>query len=274
MKELKRLFRRTIALTLCVGMLLQSTCVNAAGTDGGAADAGGIVADGSDSYAADAVSQTDRSLDEEISDNHTEDQGDIADGTRETTADFSAVYTDGVIQIWNADQLAAIGTGAAVTSTDNAEGQLGQGTPVTDADGAQITYSPDAQYQLVNDIPMTAGSIWNLPAGFTGSFTSGDGSAVTKDAPLYDSATDTIYVYNSYQLDVIRSENAANEPVMSNDMIAEEFGMGQLVYPDGTPAEGDGVYRGEAGAESGGGDPGGWGSSVWQKVRRTGDLDR
>ena len=239
MKELKRLFRRTIALTLCVGMLLQSTCVDAAGTDGGAADAGGIVADGSDSYAADAVSQTDRSLDEEISDNHIEDQGDIADGTRETAADFSAVYTDGVIQIWNADQLAAIGTGAAVTSTDNAEGQLGQGTPVTDADGAQITYSPDAQYQLMNDIPLTAGSIWNLPAGFTGSFTSGDGSAVTKDAPLYDSATDTIYVYNSYQLDLIRSENAAEEPVMSNDMIAEEFGMGQLVYPDGTPADGD-----------------------------------
>lgn len=26
---------------------------------------------------------------------------------------------------------------------------------------------------------------------------------------------------------------------MSNDMIAEEFGMGQLVYPDGTPADGD-----------------------------------
>ena len=115
----------------------------------------------------------------------------------------------------------------------------GRARPVTDADGTQITYSPDAQYQLMNDIPLTAGSIWNLPAGFTGSFTSSDGNAVTKDAPIYDSATDTIYVYNSYQLDLIHSNNAGEEPVMSNDMIAEEFGMGQLVYPDGTPANGD-----------------------------------
>src|SRR5699024_7672978 len=47
-----------------------------------------------------------------------------------TPADFSAVYADGRIRIWNAAQLAAIGSGEAVTSTDNTDGRLGQGTPV------------------------------------------------------------------------------------------------------------------------------------------------
>lgn len=246
MKQLQRIFRRGIAATLCCAMLLQSTCVYAAGdeisvnntADTSVPSVKTYGNDGTETGAPDNLTDSNTNNNDNAADNGSADrtENSAADAA---AADFSAVYADGMIRIRNAAQLAAIGTGAAVTSTDNEEGQLGQGTPVTNADGAQITYSPDAQYQLVNDIPLTAGSIWNLPAGFTGSFTSGDGSAVTKDAPLYDSATDTIYVYNSYQLDLICSENAANEPVMSNDMIAEEFGMGQLVYPDGTPAEGD-----------------------------------
>lgn len=246
MKQLQRIFRRGIAATLCCAMLLQSTCVYAAGDETSVNNTADTSApsvktygnDGTETGASDNLTDSNTNNNDNAADNGAADrtENSAADAA---AADFSAVYADGMIRIRNAAQLAAIGTGAAVTSTDNEEGQLGQGTPVTNADGAQITYSPDAQYQLVNDIPLTAGSIWNLPAGFTGSFTSSDGSAVTKDAPLYDSATDTIYVYNSYQLDVIRSDNAGEEPVMSNDMIAEEFGMGQLVYPDGTPAEGD-----------------------------------
>lgn len=270
MKELRRIFRRCIAATLCCAMLLQSTCVYAAGDENSVShtadtsapsvktyENNGTEVEVSDDSTDSSTNKNDNAADNGASDstdNVTSDgtdnsmSGSADNGTSggadnstsdSTPADFSAVYADGRIRIWNAAQLAAIGSGEAVTSTDNTDGRLGQGTPVTDADGAQITYSPDAQYQLVNDIPLTAGSIWNLPAGFTGSFTSSDGSAVTKDAPLYDSATDTIYVYNSYQLDLICSENAAEEPVMSNDMIAEEFGMGQLVYPDGTPADGD-----------------------------------
>lgn len=245
MKQLQRIFRRGIAATLCCAMLLQSTCVYAAGDETSVNNTADTSApsvktygnDGTETGASDNLTDSNTNNNDNAADNGAADR--TENSAADAAVDFSVVYADGMIRIRNAAQLAAIGTGAAVTSTDNEEGQLGQGTPVTNADSAQITYSPDAQYQLVNDIPLTAGSIWNLPAGFTGSFTSGDGSAVTKDAPLYDSATDTIYVYNSYQLDVIRSENAANEPVMSNDMIAEEFGMGQLVYPDGTPAEGD-----------------------------------
>lgn len=245
MKQLQRIFRRGIAATLCCAMLLQSTCVYAAGdeisvnntADTSAPSVKTYGNDGTETGAPDNLTDSNTNNNDNAADNGAADR--TENSAADAAADFSAVYADGMIRIRNAAQLAAIGTGAAVTSTDSEEGQLGQGTPVTNADGTQITYSPDAQYQLVNDIPLTAGSIWNLPAGFTGSFTSSDGSAVAKDAPLYDSATDTIYVYNSYQLDLICSENAANEPVMSNDMIAEEFGMGQLVYPDGTPADGD-----------------------------------
>lgn len=246
MKQLQRIFRRGIAATLCCAMLLQSTCVYAAGDENSVSHTADTSAPSVKTYENNGteVEVSDDSTDFSINKNDNAADNGAAGGADNSTsdsmpADFSAVYANGRIRIWNAAQLAAIGSGEAVTSTDNTDGRLGQGTPVTDADGTQIIYSPDAQYQLMNDIPLTAGSIWNLPAGFTGSFTSSDGSAVTKDAPLYDSATDTIYVYNSYQLDVIRSENAAEEPVMSNDMIAEEFGMGQLVYPDGAPAEGD-----------------------------------
>lgn len=246
MKELRRIFRRCIAATLCCAMLLQSTCVYAAGDENSVSHTADTSAPSVKTYENNGteVEVSDDSTDSSTNKNDNAADNGAAGGADNSTsdstpADFSAVYAGGRIRIWNAAQLAAIGSGEAVTSTDNTDGRLGQGTPVTDADGAQITYSPDAQYQLMNDIPLTAGSIWNLPAGFTGSFTSSDGNAVTKDAPLYDSATDTIYVYNSYQLDLICSENAAEEPVMSNDMIAEEFGMGQLVYPDGTPADGD-----------------------------------
>ena len=246
MKELRRIFRRCIAATLCCAMLLQSTCVYAAGDENSVSHTADTSAPSVKTYENNGteVEVSDDSTDSSTNKNDNAADNGAAGGADNSTsdstpADFSAVYADGRIRVCNSAQLAAIGTGAAVTSTDSEDGQLGKGTPVTDADGTQITYSPDAQYQLMNDIPLTAGSIWNLPAGFTGSFTSSDGSAVTKDAPLYDSATDTIYVYNSYQLDLICSENAAEEPVMSNDMIAEEFGMGQLVYPDGTPADGD-----------------------------------
>ena len=45
---------------------------------------------------------------------------------------------------------------------------------------------------------------------------------------VYDSATDTIYVYNRYQLALMQEEDSDNEPVMSEDYIAEKVGMGQV----------------------------------------------
>lgn len=147
--------------------------------------------------------------------------------------DFSALYAEGTIKIYTLEQLEAIGSGQPLMSGDGQAEMFGQGEAVT-ADQTQITYSLDASYELMEDITLNTGDIWTLPDGFSGTFS---GSGGTVDSPLYDSSTDTIYIYNSYQLDMICSDTGAGEPVMSHDMIAEEFGMGQFVYPDGTVAE-------------------------------------
>ena len=72
-----------------------------------------------------------------------------------------------------------------------------------------ITYASDANYKLMNEIPLTAETIWTLPEGFTGTFA----EAPKEDAPLYDKESDTVYVYNNYQLLLIASENSAEEPI-------------------------------------------------------------
>ena len=63
----------------------------------------------------------------------------------------------------------------------------------------------------------------------TGTFNHG---TVDENSTLYDSSTDTIYIYNDYQLKIIQSDNSENEPVMSQDMLPECVGMGQPVYSD------------------------------------------
>ena len=54
---------------------------------------------------------------------------------------------------------------------------------------------------------------------------------------VYDKESDTVYVYNNYQLLLIASENSVEEPIMSYDMIPEKVGIGQLLYKDGTVAD-------------------------------------
>ena len=51
--------------------------------------------------------------------------------------------------------------------------------------------------------------------------------------PLYDSKTDTIYIYNSYQLAVMEMENADEQPVLDGDANSDTFGTGKLIFPDG-----------------------------------------
>lgn len=146
---------------------------------------------------------------------------------------FSAVYEEGKIKISNIRQLQAIGSGAALTDQDNIEETFGKGIPV-EIDGGTITYGMDSQYLLIEDILLDSQAVWQLPAGFTGAFS---GEPADETAPLYDKETDTIYIYNNYQLMTIASENSEQEPVMSKDMIPSEFGMGQLIYKDGTPSD-------------------------------------
>lgn len=92
--------------------------------------------------------------------------------------------------------------------------------------GKAVTYSLDADYELVNDIPMESGALWTLPEGFTGSFS----KTPKEDARLYDEETDTIYIYNNYQLLLATSEKAEQEPILSGDMLPERVGIGQPIY--------------------------------------------
>ena len=140
------------------------------------------------------------------------------------------LYQDGSICIYNEQQLRAIGNGAQVYEGDASADTFGTGAALTKEDGSALTYAADGTYTLMNDIPLTEGSAWTLPEGFAGAFKSDGGSSTT----VYDSETDTIYLYHQYQLEVIAaSENPDEEPVMTEDYDAAHFGMGQMIWPDG-----------------------------------------
>ena len=60
-----------------------------------------------------------------------------------------------------------------------------------------------------------------------------DGGTYTADGrPLYESASDTIYIYNALQTAVSRQEDAADQPVLTGDGDAETFGTGQPIYAE------------------------------------------
>ena len=115
------------------------------------------------------------------------------------------------------------------------DGKIGSGE-VVKSEGTELKYGADAQYILMNDIQMNSEQIWSVPESFTGTITGTE--AKEKEAPtLYDKETDTIYIYNPYQLMVLAQEDSENEPVMSLDYDAPQFGMGQMIYPDGEDQE-------------------------------------
>lgn len=145
------------------------------------------------------------------------------ENTSDTLEEVNPDYEDGKICIYNYQQLLQIGTGTQMFSGDK-DGNVGEGDKVL-ADGAELTYAADASYCLMNDIPIDNENIWNFPSDFTGSITS---SSEHTDNMVYDSATDTIYVYNRYQLALMQEEDSDSEPVMSADYIAEKVGMGQV----------------------------------------------
>lgn len=162
---------------------------------------------------------------------NSEDQG-FTDGdetiiddenTSDTLEEANPDYEDGKICIYNYQQLLQIGTGTQMFSGDK-DGNVGEGDKVL-ADGAELTYASDASYCLMNDIPIDNENVWNFPSDFTGSITS---SSERTGNTVYDSVTDTIYVYNRYQLELIKGESSDSEPVMSEDYIAEKVGMGQV----------------------------------------------
>lgn len=126
------------------------------------------------------------------------------------------LYQDGKILIYTCDQLKEIGSGNTVTGED----------------GTDITYASDAQYAIAEDIELTGDMLqWQLPEDFTGSIT--PLTETSDDLTLYDAQSDTIYLYNPYQMTVLHGENPDTEPVMDGDAQAETFGCGQLIYPNG-----------------------------------------
>lgn len=148
----------------------------------------------------------------------------------QTTENLDEYYKDGKILIYNYDQLKQIGSDAFVYTKDK-DGNIGTGDVVVN-EGTQLTYGKDAQYLLMNEIKMDTKSIWNVKDDFTGKI---EGEAIKEDETptLYDKKTDTIYIYNPYQLMVLEQEDSDKEPVMSLDYDAPQFGMGQMIYPNG-----------------------------------------
>ena len=148
----------------------------------------------------------------------------------QTTENLDEYYKDGKILIYNYDQLKQIGSDAFVYTKDK-DGDIGTGDIVVNK-GTQLTYGKDAQYLLMNEIKMDTKSIWNVKDDFIGKI---EGEAIKEDETptLYDKKTDTIYIYNPYQLMVLNQENSDKEPVMSLDYDAPQFGMGQMIYPNG-----------------------------------------
>lgn len=184
-----------------------------------------------DSFEGESEPNTDISSEVTEEFGNSEDQG-FTDGeetiiedenTSDTLEEANPDYEDGKICIYNYQQLLQIGTGTQMFSGDK-DGNVGEGDKVL-ADGAELTYASDASYCLMNDIPIDNENVWNFPSDFTGSITS---SSERTGNTVYDSVTDTICVYNRYQLELMKGESSDSEPVMSEDYIAEKVGMGQV----------------------------------------------
>lgn len=197
MNKIKPLLNKWVLLILCIA--LACTQVNAAG----------IV----------NFNQTDNIPQETVYDNNT--------NTTETTENIEAYYQNNKICIYNYNQLKQIGSDAYVYTGDK-DGSIGSGEVVKN-EGTELRYTSDAQYVLMSDIEMSTDYIWTLPNNFTGSIT----GTTRESTSLYNKETDTITIYNPYQLMVLAQDNSDNEPVMSLDYDASQFGMGQMVYPNG-----------------------------------------
>ena len=148
----------------------------------------------------------------------------------ESTDNIDAYYKDNKICIYNYEQLKQIGSDAYIYTGDK-DGTIGSGD-VVKSEGTELKYGADAQYILMNDIQMNLEQMWSVPDSFTGTIT-GTEIEENETPTLYDKETDTIYIYNPYQLMVLAQEESETEPVMTLDYDAPQFGMGQMIYPDG-----------------------------------------
>ena len=182
------------------------------------------------------TTESESKISEETSENSKNDESESSGGNvkAESTDNIDAYYKDSKICIYNYEQLKQIGSDAYIYTGDK-EGQIGSGE-VVKSEGTELKYGADAQYILMNDIQMNSEQMWSVPDSFTGTIT-GTEIEENETPTLYDKETDTIYIYNPYQLMVLAQEESETEPVMSMDYDAPQFGMGQMIYPDGEDQE-------------------------------------
>ena len=246
MKKKRRIENRIIAVILCMAILFsQVNIADAADLNPSGTNTSQVAFSGetnmsngeasTESTVSDEINGTTESeskISEETSENSQNNESESSGGSvkAESTDNIDAYYKDSKICIYNYEQLKQIGSDAYVYTGDK-DGKIGSGD-VVKSEGTELKYGADAQYILMNDIQMNLEQMWSVPDSFTGTIT-GTEIEENETPTLYDKETDTIYIYNPYQLMVLAQEESETEPVMSMDYDAPQFGMGQMIYPDG-----------------------------------------
>ena len=250
MKKKRRIENRIIAVILCMAILFSqvniadAADVNPTGTntsqvtlsDDANKSNGEVSTESTVSDEINGTTESESKISEETSENSKNDESESSGGNvkAESTDNIDAYYKDSKICIYNFEQLKQIGSDAYIYTGDK-DGKIGSGD-VVKSEGTELKYGADAQYILMNDIQMNSEQIWSVPDSFTGTIT-GTEVEENETPTLYDKETDTIYIYNPYQLMVLAQEESETEPVMSLDYDAPQFGMGQMIYPDGEDQE-------------------------------------
>lgn len=246
MKKKRRIENRIIAVILCMAILFSQVNIadaadlNPSGTNTSQvtlSDETNMSNDeaSTESTVSDEINGTtesESSISEETNENSKNNESESSNENvkTESTDNIDAYYEDSKICIYNYEQLKQIGSDAYVYTGDK-DGTIGSGD-VVKSEGTELKYGADAQYILMNDIQMNLEQMWSVPDSFTGIII-GTKVEENETPTLYDKETDTIYIYNPYQLMVLAQEESETEPVMSLDYDAPQFGMGQMIYPDG-----------------------------------------
>lgn len=250
MKKKRRIENRIIAVILCMAILFsQVNIADAADLNPSGTNTSQVVLSdetnmsndeaSTESTVSDEINGTmefESKISEETNENSKNNESESLSGSvkAEATDNIEAYYKDSKICIYNFEQLKQIGSDAYIYTGDK-DGKIGSGD-VVKSEGTELKYGADAQYILMNDIQMNLEQMWSVPDSFTGTIT-GTEIEENETPTLYDKETDTIYIYNPYQLMVLAQEESETEPVMSLDYDAPQFGMGQMIYPDGDDQE-------------------------------------
>lgn len=250
MKKKRRIENRIIAVILCMAILFsQVNIADAADLNPSGTNTSQVVLSDETNMSNDEAStestvsdeingtmESESKISEETNENskNNESESSGENVKAESTDNIEAYYKDSKICIYNFEQLKQIGSDAYIYTGDK-DGKIGSGD-VVKSEGTELKYGADAQYILMNDIQMNLEQMWSVPDSFTGTIT-GTEIEENETPTLYDKETDTIYIYNPYQLLVLAQEESETEPVMSLDYDAPQFGMGQMIYPDGDDQE-------------------------------------